>query len=343
MAIAISNKMITPFKIALLVATTFYQGIACFVEDLNPPPGQRFKVGSHRLHLYTIGDKSPTIVLDHSLGGIEGYLLIDKLAKLGRVCIYDRAGYGWSDRSPHPRTSDQIVSELDTLLTKADIKPPYILVGNSFGSYNVRRYAYRFPEKVAGLVLTDGLHETQMLKMSLSLKILKGFFMSGFIMSILGAFLGIIRILNICGVFEILKPELRNFSRASRNSVKRSFCRPNHWITMAREMLNLDASAQQMEAMDENCAFPIVSIKASSFFKPAWWTKLLPLGAANLLREQMHEALLDLSPHAIQLQASKSGHFVWVDEPEVIVQAVQLILKETVSSRSIPSDSSLID
>jgi hypothetical protein len=57
----------------------------------------------------------------------------------------------------------------------------------------------------------------------------------------------------------------------------------------------------------------------------------------------MHEALLDLSPHAIQLQASKSGHFVWVDEPEVIVQAVQIVLNETVSTRSIPSDSSLTD
>jgi pimeloyl-ACP methyl ester carboxylesterase len=343
MAIAISNRMLSSIKIALLMATTLYQGIACLIEDLNPPPGRRFNIGSHRLHLYTIGDASPTIVLDHSLGGIEGYLLIDKLAKLGRVCIYDRAGYGWSDHSPHPRTSDQIVSELDLLLTKADIKPPYILVGNSFGSYNVRCYAYRFPEKVAGLVLTDGLYETQMLKMSLSLKILKGFFISGFIMSILGSTLGIIRLINICGVFEILKPELRNFSSISRKSIKRSFCRPNHWITMTREMLNLDTSAQQMKSMNENCAFPIVSIKASSFFKPAWWTRFLPLGAANQLREQMHEALINLSPYAIQLQASKSGHFVWVDEPEVLVQAVQFIVNETVSSHSIPLDSPLTD
>jgi pimeloyl-ACP methyl ester carboxylesterase len=341
MAIAISNRMLSTIKILVLIITTLYQGISCLVEDLNPPPGRRFNIGSHRLHLYTIGEKSPAIVLDHSLGGIEGYLLIDKLAKLGRVCIYDRAGYGWSDRSPHPRTSDQIVSELDALLTKADIKPPYILVGNSFGSYNVRRYAYRFPEKVVGLVLTDGLHETQMLKMSLPLKILKGFFISGFIMSILGSILGIIRILNMCSVFEILKPELRNFSSISRKSIKRSFCRPNHWITMTREMLNLDTSAQQMKAMDENCAFPIVSIKASSFFKPAWWTRLLPLGAANQLREKMHEALLNLSPYAIQIQASKSGHFVWVDEPEVVVQAAQIVLNKTAFSKPISSDSSL--
>jgi pimeloyl-ACP methyl ester carboxylesterase len=331
--------MFIPVKILLLIATTLYQAISCFIEDQNLPPGQRFNVGGHRLHLYTIGHGSFTIILDHSLGGIEGYLLIEKLADLGRVCIYDRAGYGWSDHSPNPRTSNQIVTELDALLTQADIQPPYILVGNSFGSYNVRLYAHRFPHKVVGIVLTDGLHETGMLKMSLSLKMLKGFFISGFMMSILGSFMGIIRLLKACGGFEFLKPELRNFSVHSVNSVKRSFCRPKHWITMTREMLDLDTSAQQVSRMRENFSFPIVSIKASSFFKPAWWTRLLPLQEANQLREQMHQDLLKLSTNCIQLQASESGHFVWVDQPEVITQAVQIILDEVVAASSSSFDS----
>lgn len=321
-------------RVFLLLVTTFYQAISCVVEDLNPPPGQRFDVGGYRLHLYALGavkDASPTIILDHSLGGLEGYLLIEKLADLGRVCIYDRAGYGWSDHSPHPRTSNQIVTELDTLLTQANIQPPYILVGNSFGSYNVRLYAHRFPHKVVGIVLTDGLHETGMRKMSLPLKVLEYFFVSGFMMSILGSSFGIIRLLKTCGMFEFLKPELRNFSVRSKNPVKRSFCRPKHWITMTREMLNLDTSAQQMIRMSETFHFPIVNIKASSFFKSAWWTRLLPLQAANQLRAQMHEELLKLSPHCIQLQASESGHFVWVDQPEVIIQAVQIILNEAIS------------
>ena len=92
-------------RVILLVATTLYHAIACWFENQKPPPGQLFDVGGYRLHLYVVGEARPTIILDHSLGGIEGYLLVEELAKLARVCIYDRAGYGWSEHSPHPRTS----------------------------------------------------------------------------------------------------------------------------------------------------------------------------------------------------------------------------------------------
>ena len=310
----------------LLVATTLYQAIASWLEDRSSPPGKLIDVGSCRLHLYSVGDSGPTIVLDHSLGGVEGYFLIEELTKLGRVCIYDRAGYGWSGHSPHPRSSDQIVKELYTLITQADIDPPYILVGDSFGSYNVRLYAHQFPKKVAGLVLTDALHETGMLNMSVQLQALKLFFFSGFFMSVLGSALGIIRLLRVLSVFEILKPELRHFSQASLNRVKRSFCRPKHWITMSREMLSLDKSGHQVSAAKDLGALPIVSIKASSFFKPSFWTNFIPLKGANELREKMHVELQGLSTQYLQIEASESGHFVWIDQPDVIVNAVEAVL-----------------
>ncbi|HEY9668635.1 MAG TPA: alpha/beta hydrolase, partial [Coleofasciculaceae cyanobacterium] len=313
-------------RILLLIATTLYQAIACWLEDQKPPPGQLFDVGGYRLHLYVAGEAKPTIILDHSLGGIEGYFLVEELAKLARVCIYDRAGYGWSDRSPYPRTSTQIVAELDTLLTQAGIEPPFILVGNSFGSYNVRLYAHHFPEKVIGIVLTDGLHETEMLKMSIPLQALKLFFISGFVMSTLGSMLGIIRLLRICGIFELLKPELRQFSRDSLNSVKRSFCRPQHWITMSREMLNLNRSARQVSIANPLGSMPIVSIKATSFFKPSLWTVFIPLQGANQLREQMHINLCNLSTNCLQLKAKNTGHFVWIDQPDILVDALKILL-----------------
>ncbi|MEM0979821.1 MAG: alpha/beta hydrolase, partial [Cyanobacteria bacterium P01_H01_bin.58] len=262
------------------------------------------------------------------LGGIEGALLIDELSKLTRVCVYDRAGYGWSEHSPHPRTSQQIVQELDMLLTQAEIEPPYILVGDSFGTYNVRLYAHHFPNKVVGMVLTDGLHETGMLQLSYALKGLQLFFISGFVMSIAGSMLGIVRVLKTCQVFELLKPELRRFPDASRNWVKRSFCRPKHWITMIREMANLEASARQVSAAKQLGELPIVSIKADSFFKPSWWTRLIPLKQANELRNRMHVALCQLSTDCVQVEASQSGHFVWIDQPEVILDAVKTLLKK---------------
>jgi pimeloyl-ACP methyl ester carboxylesterase len=320
-------------QVLVLVATTLYQAIASWLEDRSPPPGQLIDVGSYRLHLYTLGEASPTIVLDHSLGGVEGYFLIQELSKLARVCIYDRAGYGWSDHSPYPRNSHQIVKELDTLLTQAAIKPPYIFVGNSFGSYNVRLYAHQFPEKVVGLVLTDGLHEAGMLTMSLPLQALKLFFISGFVMSVLGSMLGIIRFLSIFRVFELLKPELRHFSQDSLKWVKRSFCRSKHWITMSREMMNLDNSARQVCVANHFGTIPIVSIKADSFFKPSFWTILIPLKGANQLREKMHVELCKLSTDCLQVEASKSGHFVWIDQPDVILDAVRTLLDKIDFSR----------
>lgn len=194
-------------QVLLIVATTLYQAIAVLSEDRQLPPGELIDVGGYRLHLCVKGEAKPTIVLEHSLGGVEGYFLLDKLAQVARVCIYDRAGYGWSDRSPHPRTSQQMVKELDILLTKAGIEPPYIFIGDSFGSYNVRLYAHLFPQKVAGIVFTDALHETGMLNMSMPLQALKLFFLSGFVMSTIGSTIGIIRLLEVSGVFELIKPQ----------------------------------------------------------------------------------------------------------------------------------------
>lgn len=316
-------------NLLVLLTTTIYHIIATGIENQrHHPPGQLIDIGGYKLHLYSLGKGNPTVVLDHSLGGIDGYFLVEEIAKITRVCIYDRAGYGWSDSSPKPRSSEYIVKELDTLLDLASIKPPYILVGDSFGSYNVRLYAHRFPEKVVGIVLTDGLHEEAMLKMSLSLGALKLFFMSGFAMSTLGSALGIVRLLGRVGMFELLKKDLRKFPSATLQMVKRSFYHHQHWITMWREMWNLDRSGRQVRQIGNLGNLPIVSIKASTFFKPSMLNFYIPVKAADDMRERMHTQLLKLSTNSTQLQAYRSGHFVWVDEPEIIVAAIQEVLQK---------------
>src|SRR5205807_2345860 len=83
------------------------------------------------------------------------------VARFTRVCSYDRAGYGWSDTGPGPRTSQQIVKELHLLLMHAQISGPYLLVGHSLGGLNMRLYAYRYPHEVAGMVLLDATSEHQ--------------------------------------------------------------------------------------------------------------------------------------------------------------------------------------
>ncbi len=320
------------WQLPILIMTTLYHAIACRRENKLAPPGQLIDVGGHRLHLmhlppiYPDDEAKPTVVIDHSLGGVEGYLLVRELSRVAEVCMCDRAGYGWSDISKKPATSRQSVIDLDIALTKANVKPPYILVGNSLGSYNMRLYAHRFPEKVAGMVLTDGLHERALLNMPLKLRLLQLLAFSGFIISILGSALGFVRIAANVGIFERIKPSLRHLSTHDLRPVARSFYRPKHWLTMAREIAQLDKSGRQVSVANEFRALPIVNIRARSFFRPSWFSRLLPGKEIEGVRSQMHKDLMDLSTRCTQLPASQSSHFVWIDQPEVIIQAIELLL-----------------
>jgi pimeloyl-ACP methyl ester carboxylesterase len=311
-------------ELGILTATAIYHQIASYRDRQNPaPPGKLVMSSDGRVrHLDIRGTGNITVIIDASLGGVEGYLLIDELAKITRVCIYDRSGYGWSESSTAPRTSQQIVNELHELLATAQISPPYILVGDSFGSYNLRLYAHQFPNEVRGLILTDGLHEDSMLSLPLSVGLLKLFFTLSFGFVAIGAALGIVRILGELGIFELIKPELNKFPKRDRQYVKRSFYSARHWLTMGREMWNLDTSGSQLKAADDLGDLPIISIKSQTFLRPLFGIKLLSLHTADRVRDRIHLDLLKLSTDTQQVLADRSSHFVWIDEPEVIVNAV---------------------
>jgi pimeloyl-ACP methyl ester carboxylesterase len=114
-----------------------------------------------RLNLYCLGTGSPTVVFDSGLGdGTEAWALVQPvIAAHTRACSYDRAGYGYSDPGTHEASSAHIVDDLHRLLVAASIKPPYVLVGHSFGGMNVRLYADLYPADVVGMVLVDSAEE----------------------------------------------------------------------------------------------------------------------------------------------------------------------------------------
>lgn len=125
-----------------------------------PPPGKLVDVGGWKLHLNCTGERTagaPLVVLEPGIGdfSVEWSLVQPGVAKFARVCSYDRAGDGWSEMGPHPRTFKQIVYELRTLLDRAGEKPPYVMVGQSYGGWLVRSYRASHPSDVAGIVLVD--------------------------------------------------------------------------------------------------------------------------------------------------------------------------------------------
>ena len=125
------------------------------------PPGKLIDIGGRRLHLYNTGQGEPTVILEAGAGGfsLEWALVQSGVAPFARVVSYDRAGYAWSDPGPTPRTMHQIAGELHDALARAEIKPPYVLVGHSYGGLVVRTFADRYPGEVVGMVLVDSSHE----------------------------------------------------------------------------------------------------------------------------------------------------------------------------------------
>ena len=115
------------------------------------------------LNLYCMGSGSPTVILESGLGGsaYSWWTVQEKIAKLTRVCAYDRAGSGKSPPGPFPRDTRAQVGDLEQLLLAAKVKPPYVLVGHSMGGYNVRVFASRHMHDVVGLVFVDSATENQ--------------------------------------------------------------------------------------------------------------------------------------------------------------------------------------
>ena len=142
----------------LAVAGAIYQTIATErAERAYPPPGEMVDVGGYSLHINCVGQGSPTVVLDGGSGEMSAqWVWVQReVSDTTRVCAYDRAGMGWSEMGPDPRDAKQITSELHTLLSKAGIEGPYVLVGHSYGGMYMQTYAARYPDEVAGVALVD--------------------------------------------------------------------------------------------------------------------------------------------------------------------------------------------
>src|SRR5215207_1233274 len=145
--------------VVLALAGIIYQTAATESDQRKyPPPGALVNVGGYKMHIYCLGEGSPTVILEAAnMGTVSNWAWIQpEVAKETRVCAYDRADSGWSDLSPEPNDTKQNAQVLHTLLSNANVPGPYVLIGHSFGGLYVRMYAEMYPEDVAGMVFIEG-------------------------------------------------------------------------------------------------------------------------------------------------------------------------------------------
>jgi pimeloyl-ACP methyl ester carboxylesterase len=128
-----------------------------------PMPGQLFDVGEHRLHLNCTGTGSPTVILEAGFGenSSSWAWIAPDVARDTRVCVYDRAGQGWSEPAGNPQDGVAVANDLHTLLDRAHEPGPYVLVGHSLGGAYALNFAALYPDDVAGVVLLDSMHPEQ--------------------------------------------------------------------------------------------------------------------------------------------------------------------------------------
>jgi pimeloyl-ACP methyl ester carboxylesterase len=276
-----------------------------------PMPGELVDVGGYRMHIYCIGQGSPAVILDSGLG--DSYLTWEKvqpqIAQFTRVCSYDRAGLGYSDSSRRSRTSHDMAEELHTLLRRAGVPTPYLLVGHSMAGYNVRLYHSLYPNEVVGMVLVDASHPEQQKRFPPALGDLdKSWVREEEFLEFTMPF-GVPRLLGFCG------------SKASVRSVDCTFHSVREGVS---ELKEFSISAAQAAKTDSLGNLPLAVLSHD----PDMPQPDLPedlVEPVNQAWQQMQEELARLSTRGTHEIAKHSGHYIQLDRPELVVDAVHRV------------------
>ena len=272
-----------------------FDGVSA-VAVIGDMPTRMIDVGGRRLALTCSGRGSPVVVLETGLGAEsnEWATVQRAIQVLTRVCTYDRAGRGVSDRASSPRSAVDMVEDLHKLLGAAEIPGPYVLVGHSLGGLLMRLYASRHRDEVAGLVLVDSMHEDQF---------------------------------DVFG--EMFPPPTPSDPLALRQT--RAFW-TGGWREPAstEECIDLVSSIAQVRRVVSLGDIPLHVITAGTFLNQS----LIPsVRRVELQRrwEDLQKQFLKLSSRATQSIMHSSGHFVQRDDPQVVIDAIKAVIGHTAS------------
>lgn len=289
---------------------------AAALAQAPEPPGTLVDVGGHRLHLHCVGEGSPTVVIDGGAGSwsIAYRAVQERIARATRVCAYDRAGLGWSEPGPTPRTSARMAAELHALLTASSETGPYVLVGHSLGGWNVRVFADRHPDLVAGIVLVEAAHEEQWDRLPAEARALLEQAIPGYRMAAEAARSGA---LPAGSVPPWPFPE----DSLGRAAYEAAMAEPETWEAMAAEMESVIASASEVERTGDLGSIPLAVVTARNSFAAFEGTGI-PIGPADEAWMAMQEELAGLSSDARWSISEAGDHRIQRTDPDLFVEAV---------------------
>jgi pimeloyl-ACP methyl ester carboxylesterase len=293
------------FAILLLASIGGAYETASEAADQNdyPMTGELIDVGGHSLHLRCSGSGSPTVVLEPGAGEMSSGLAWIEPVVAGdtRVCVYDRAGRGWSEAADAPQDATGIATDLHTLLERADVPGPYLLAGHSFGGLYVLTFAAQYPDEVAGMVLVDSTAPASAATPAAATTDESGSYdLTAHISALLSstARLGVGRLLAQSD-YGSLPPQSRNEARAS-------LATRSHLQSAIDEYLVANASTKQAAALTDFAGKPLVVLTAGSGSSSGWMADqdhlatLSTNSAHRVIEGATHAALLHDEQYAAQ-------------------------------------------
>ena len=316
--------------IFFFIAGFIYQSTRSATDIENHlPAGKLVAVNGYKMFVNCIGEGKPLIILEAGLG--EGQLFwahVHKaLSSNTQVCAYDRLGKGWSQPTSKGQSSIDIVKTLHQLMTVLNLSPPYVLVGHSAGGLYVRKYAELYQEEVAGLALIDAAHEQTELHMPRQWVASRQSMES--LMSLCGALqpTGIIRLLNIAESYA----SILNLPASKKEQYIAAF-NQNHYCKSALLELqaysNLSLTGQPPESLGD---IPLVVISRglgeSDINQQGHFEKSLLIEVDQVWSRHQLE-LSKLSSQSRHIIAKNSGHFIPVDEPQVVIDAIETLIQQ---------------
>jgi pimeloyl-ACP methyl ester carboxylesterase len=271
-------------------------------------PGRLVDIGGHRLHLWCLGTGAPVVVLEAGSGGssLDWYPVLQRASSFTTTCAYDRAGLGYSETGPSPRTSTRIADELTELLQRSGTEVPVVLVAWSSGGLHARMTATAHTSLVAGLVLVDASHEDQVAKFAEAGYSSDLPFYAGLVPP--AAELGLLRLAG-----RLVVPPLDGWPVPVRPFVQATINRPGRYRALIEEERHFATSADNVRAQRRPLSMPLVVLTAGRTSTPEIW---MPL----------QRDLLGLSPRSCHV-VLESGHNIPDEAPEAVVRAIRSVIE----------------
>jgi pimeloyl-ACP methyl ester carboxylesterase len=293
-----------------------------------------------KLYLLELGAGEPTVLFEAGIGAthLNWCHIQESIAEAARTASYDRCGLGWSSRCRTARTPGNIAAELHQMVEGAGLKPPFILVGHSFGGLVMRRYALLYPGEVAGVVLIDPMRSEQwppfdpskqsqidlgrrlirfaipvassgFARLMVALLFCRASHVSDQIVAAAGA--------HKRHVLTRIKTEVRKMPRKVWPAVAAHWSRPGFYAGIRSHIIAIPDTATEMEAVPPIREIPVTVLTPSN---------TTPLSQQHLAR---------IGDCARQVFARNSEHWIHLDEPDLVIDSIRAMVAATVAETTV--------